>query len=91
MMVSMEVYLRRGQKSLQRLFLQPQLRRLGTVFAWWASGFFLSAASLMGQAQPLAVGLTCAASGWRAFTMALGAMLGYPAFWGLAGGQGFVW
>lgn len=91
MMVSMEVYLRRGQKSLQRLFLQPQLRRLGTVFAWWASGFFLSAASLMGQAQPLAVGLTCAASGWRAFTMALGAMMGYPAFWGLAGGQGIVW
>lgn len=91
MMVSMEVYLRRGQKSLQRLFLEPRLRRLGRVAGWWASGFFLSAASLMGQPQPLAVGLICAVSGWRAFTMALGAIMGYPAFWGLEGGQGIVW
>ncbi len=91
MLVSMEVYLRRGQRGLQRLFLEPWLRDVGTVALWWASGFFLSAASLMGHAQPLAVGLICGASGWQALTMALGAMMGYPAFWGMAGSQGTVW
>ena len=91
MLMSMEVYLRRGQRGLQRLMLTPVLREIGTVLAWWFSGFFLSAASLMHFAQPLAVGLICSGFGWRAFTMALGAMVGYPAFWGLAGSQGIVW
>ncbi len=91
MMMSMEVYLRRGQRGLQRLMLTPKIREAGTVLLWWGSGFFLSAASLMHFAQPLAVGLICSGFGWRAFTMALGAMMGYPAFWGLAGSQGIVW
>lgn len=89
--MSMEVYLRRGQRGLQRLMLMPVLRQIGTVLMWWLSGFFLSAASLMHCAQPLSVGLICAGYGWRSFTMALGAMVGYPTFWGLAGSQGIVW
>ncbi len=91
MMVSMEVYLRRGQKSLQRFLLNPQVRGVGTVLAWWGSGFFLSGASLMHNPQPLAAGLICAAGGWQAVAALLGAMTGYPVFWGLSGGQGIVW
>ena len=80
MLVSMEVYLRRGQRSLQRMLLEPWIQSGIRVFSWWVSGFFLSAASLLGSPQPLAAGLACALSGWRAATVALGAMMGYPVF-----------
>ncbi len=91
MMVSMETYLRRGQRSLQRLLLDPGIRGGGRILLWGCSGFFFSAASLLGHAQPLAMGMISAASGWQAVVMALGAMVGYPVFWGTAGRQGIVW
>lgn len=91
MMVSMETYLRRVQRSAQRMMLDPRVRSGGTVLAYGGSGFLLSAASLMNFPQPLAMGLICAVSGWRAVIMTLGAMVGYPTFWGQAGNQGIVW
>jgi len=86
-----ETYLRRGKRSLQRLMLDPRIRSAGAVAAYGGSGFLLSAASLGGFAQPLALGLICATTGWRTLVMALGAMVGYPAFWGSDGNQGIVW
>ena len=91
MMVSMETYLRRGRRSLQRLMLDPRVRSGGMILAYLGGGFLLSAASLLGYPQPLAMGLICAASGWRAALLCLGAMAGYPTFWGSAGRQGIVW
>lgn len=91
MMVSMETYLRRGKRSLKMLALSPGFRTGGAVLAYWGSGFLLSAASLLDSPQPLALGLICAASGWRSVLIGLGAALGYPCFWGQAGGQGIVW
>lgn len=91
MMVSMETYLRQVQRSAQRMMLDPRVRSGGTVLAYGGSGFLLSAASLMNFPQPLAMGLICTASGWRALVMTLGAMVGYPTFWGQAGNQGIVW
>ena len=61
------------------------------VLACGGGGFLLSAASLGNYPQPLAMGVICAASGWRALVMTLGAMAGYPSFWGAAGNQGIVW
>ena len=86
-----ETYLRRGQRGLQRMLLKPGVRSAAAVAAYGGSGFLLSGASLAGFPQPLAAGLICAGTGWRALVMSLGAMLGYPSFWGMAGRQGIVW
>ena len=87
----METYLRRGRKNLQRLLLDPRVRTPGWILAYGAGGFLLSAASLGNLPQPLALGAVCAVTGWRAVLLALGAMAGYPAFWGSGGNQGIVW
>ena len=87
----METYLRRGRKNLQRLLLDPRVRTPGWILAYCAGGFLLSAASLGNAAQPLALGAVCALTGWRAVLLALGAMAGYPTFWGSGGSQGIVW
>ena len=86
-----ETYLRRGQRGLQQILLEPGIRSAAAVAAYGGSGFLLSGASLAGYPQPLAVGLICAGTGWRTLVMSIGAMLGYPAFWGMAGRQGIVW
>ncbi len=91
MMVSMETYLRRGRRAFQRMALDPRLRETGQFLLYGLSGFLLSAASLLNSPQPIAMGLICAAPGWTSAVMALGAMAGYPAFWGMAGGQGILW
>ena len=87
----METYLRRGRRSLQRLALDPKVRSTSMVLFFGGSGFLLSAAGLGDSPQPLAMGMIAAATGWRALVMSLGAMAGYPAFWGSAGSPGIVW
>ena len=54
------------------------------------AGFCLSGVSLLGSAQPLAMGLTCALTGWRAAASALGSLAGYRIFWP-GESQGIVW
>ena len=91
MMISMETYLRRGRRLCQRMALDPKMRSIGAVAAYGGGGFLLSAASLGNAPQPFALGLIVAMTGWRAVMMALGAMAGYPTFWGERGLQGIVW
>ena len=86
-----ETYLRRGQRNLERAALSPRVRRTAAVVLCTGSGFLLSALGLRDFPQPVAVGLICSAVGWRALLMALGAMVGYPSFWGGPGTQGIVW
>ncbi len=86
-----QTYWRRGQRRLQRLMLDPKVRNTGMVLLFGGSGFLLSAAGLGNAPQPLAMGLIAAATGWRALVISLGAMVGYPSFWGTAGRQGIVW
>lgn len=86
-----ETYLRRGQRNLERAALSPRVRRTAAVAVYTGSGFLLSALGFRDFPQPMAVGLICSAAGWRALLMALGAMLGYPSFWGSLGTQGIVW
>lgn len=71
--------------------LDPKARSVGLVLFFGGSGFLLSAAGLTGYPQPLAMGMICATTGWRALVMSLGAMAGYPVFWGSGGNMGIVW
>lgn len=86
-----ETYLRRGQRAMQRMVLDPRLRKTASVAVWGTGGFLLSAAGLGNFPLPVAMGMICAAAGWRIAVMTLGAMLGYPVFWGAAGLPGVVW
>ena len=86
-----ETYLRRGQRRLENLALNPKVRSAAAMAFFIGSGFLLSAVGLGNQPQPVAMGLICSAFGWRALLMALGAMLGYPTFWGSSGNPGIVW
>lgn len=86
-----ETYLRRGQRRLERVALSPAVRRTAVAAAYTGSGFLLSAVGLREFPQPVAMGLICGAAGWRAVLVTLGAMLGYPTFWGMAGCMGIVW
>ncbi len=91
MLTSMESYLRRGQRLVQKWSLTPWVRTLVTALGWGGGGFLLSAGSLLRYAQPLAMGLVASLTGWQAVAAALGAMAGYWVFWDTAGFQGTVW
>ena len=86
-----ETYLRRGQRQLEHLALDPKIRSAALVAIYMGSGFLLSSIGFGSSPQPVAMGLICSAVGWRALLMALGAILGFPTFWGSAGNQGIVW
>ena len=86
-----ETYLRRGQRRLEGLALNPKVRAVAAMVMLAGSGFLLSAIGLGNWPQPVAMGLVCSAIGWKALLMALGAMVGYPTFWGSAGNPGIVW
>lgn len=91
MMVSIGIYVRRWQRVLRRWLLDPRLHTLAQTALYILCGFLLSAASLAGFPQPLALALTCALSGWPAVLVAAGGVVGYLLFWGSAGIQGIVW
>lgn len=91
MMISMEVYVRRGRHILRRLWLDPRVHTLTRGLCHMLAGLLLSAASLGNRAMPLALGLVCACTGWSAALTAAGGCLGYGLFWGSAGYQGMVW
>ena len=91
MMLAMETYLRQGQRELRRLALDPKVQLGARAAAYGTGGLLLSAASLGGFAQPIAMGAICGVTGWRALVMGLGAVLGYWVFWGQAGVQAMVW
>lgn len=91
MITTMETCLIRAQRKLYKWALDPGVQSAARAAAWGGSGFFLSAAALRGAFQPLAMGLICAATGWRALLAGIGAMMGYRLFWGGAGVQGTVW
>ena len=86
-----ETYLRRGQRHLEHLSLNPKLRSAAMMVLCAGSGLLFSAVGLGSRPQPVVMGLICSAIGWKALLMTLGAMLGYPTFWGSTGNIGIVW
>ena len=91
MMVSIGVYVRRWRRSLGRLWQDSQIRGAVQCGACLLCGGLLSAASLRGYPQPIALALVCAASGWPGVLLAAGGLGGYLLFWGQAGAQGALW
>lgn len=91
MMIPIESYVRKGQRILRRLVLDPRVQLYIRGAAWCGAGFFLSAASLLQGILPLAMGLVAATSGWPCVLSALGGCLGYRFFWGNAGQTGILW
>ena len=91
MLVSLGIYVRRGQRILKRWLLDPRLHALAQSAGYVLSGFALSATSLGNRFQPIALGALCASSGWPSVLLAVGSLIGYPVFWGTAGAQGVVW
>ena len=91
MLATVENWLLKQKRQVHRCVLDSRVQAAAKLAAYGGSGFFLSAASLQGGCQPLAMGLICAMTGWRALVMALGAAAGYRLFWGSDGLEGMVW
>jgi len=91
MMVTIETYARRWRGAAKKLVVDPRVRGVAKVAVHFFGGMLVSAASLARHCQPLAMGLLCAFTGWRAAVLALGAAAGYLLFWGAAGYQGILW
>ena len=85
-----EAYLRRGRRRMEQLLLEPGIRGLLLALFYGGSGFLLTAASLGNSPQPIAMGMICGFTGWRAVLITLGALAGYPTFWGSGGLQGIA-
>lgn len=90
-MISVQSYVRRGKHMIRRWALDPRIHIGVQGAACFLAGFALSAASLAGYAQPIAMGLVCALSGWSAVLTAVGGGVGYLLFWAQAGQQSVVW
>jgi hypothetical protein len=91
MMVTIETYARRWRTVVKKLVADPKVRGIAKVAGHFFAGLLVSAASLAQQCQPLAMGMLCAFTGWKAAVMAVGAACGYLLFWGTAGYQGLLW
>jgi len=91
MMVSLGLYVRRGQRLLRRWLRDPRLHGVIQTALYLLGGFLFSAASLGAYSQPFVLGLLCALSGWSAVLLTLGGMVGYMVFWGSVGTQCVVW
>ena len=91
MMISLQSYVHQGKHKLKDLALNPRLHLYARAAAHFLSGFGFSAASLNHSPLPIAMGLTCACTGWSAVLVAAGSALGYLVFWGAAGEQGILW
>jgi len=91
MMVSIGVQVRRWQRVMRRWVQDSRVHGALQCAAYLLSGGLLSAASLRGYPQPLALALVCAASGWPGVLLAAGGLGGYLVFWGQAGGQCALW
>ena len=89
--MTVDTYLHRGQRLFARFAMDERVRGAARVLLCGASGFVLSAAGLSHRAQPFAMALVGAATGWRCLVMGLGSAWGYLFFWGEAGIQGAVW
>ena len=91
MMISLQAYVRQGRHTLRKWMADPRMHLSLRLCGYVAGGFCLSAASLGGCPQPLALGFLCALSSWSSVLAAVGGMLGYVVFWGSGGYQGILW
>ena len=91
MIVSMETYLLRGKRQLDKWALRPGVRTSWRLILYGSGGFLFSAAPLWNHMQPFAAGLVCGSSGIWSGAAAAGAVFGYRLIWGSPGFQGVAW
>ena len=90
-MATLQTYIRKGRHTLRKYAYDPRVYIAARCLGYSLAGFCLSAASIGGYCQPIAMGLVCACSGWSAAMAAIGGGLGYLVFWGQAGQQAVYW
>ena len=90
-MITISSYLRQGRCTLRRICLDSRVHLWSKRGLQLLSGFAMSAASLGNHLQPFAMALVLSGSGMGAGMTALGAGVGYLAFWGNAGMAGLGW
>ena len=90
-MITISSYLRQGRHTLRRICLDPRLHLWGKGAVHLLSGFAMSAAGLGNHLQPFAMALVLSGCGMGVGITALGAGIGYWAFWGNAGLAGVGW
>ncbi len=91
MMVTLGVYMRRGQRFMRRWAANPKVHALLQGSGYFLTGFLGSAGSLSHRLQPIVMGILCAQTGWPAVLIGLGSALGYLLFWGSQGPVGVAW
>ena len=72
-MVTIETYARQWRGAAKKLVVDHRVRVLAGLAAHFFAGMLVSAASLARHCQPLAMGLLCAFTGWKAAALAAGA------------------
>ena len=90
-MITISSYLQQGRHTLRRICLDPRLHLWAKGTGQLLSGFAMSAASLGNHLQPLSMALVLSGCGSGAGMTALGAGIGYWAFWGDVGLAGVGW
>ena len=90
-MITISSYLQQGRHTLRRICLDPRLHLWAKGTGQLLSGFAMSAASLGNHLQPLSMALVLSGCGSAAGMTALGAGIGYWAFWGDVGLAGVGW
>ena len=90
-MISIESYVRKKQNGLWEMLANPTVHTLCRMAAAAAVGFFLSGASLMQQALPIALAAVWIFDRWMAVPAAAGGICGYLLLWGQAGYEPAVW
>lgn len=91
MMVSVETVLLRWKRRLNRWVRDPRVKPAVYGAGAFLCALVLAAGAIQGKMQPIALGLIAAAPEWYSYPAALGSILGYRLFWGLAGWQGVCW
>lgn len=92
MMTLLGSHVRQWQRLALGFLRDPELRGPLYTAGSFAVGFCLSAASLGNYMQPFALAILCAGlPGWLPAAYAIGAVVGYWAFWQTAGLQGILW
>lgn len=91
MMVTLGVYMRRGQRMIRRWAADPRIHALLQGGGYLLAGFFGSAASLGHRVQPVALGFLCAQTGWPSILVTFGSAAGYLLFWGNQASVGIAW
>lgn len=91
MMTTIQNHVQLYKQTLRRWVLKPRVHTSLRAAGFLLAGFLFSAAGLAHYAQPLALGLICALTGWHAVLSASGAAAGYLLFWGSGGMECLLW